>query len=247
MYGSHLCFPAQQAQSSAWLSYPLFQPKNSPICFAADHSSIVATFLSFALGLHCFVRGNWELKQLLSLEGDSRCLMGTEDFYLCMQILYHVVFTCTKYTHTRLYNKYLRELKKKAELRSLQERGRDLQIEDDTVRWGGITHLHNFHCLLETAPVSGHTVGERFPVQEQHSQSHTFPYLKLQMSLPAHATVDESSWSNSESTSTSCNLFLIPHLHVLHFINNNEPNTLALHIPANISAKGYAKKRVQKS
>ena len=58
---------------------------------------------------------------------------------------------------------------------------------------------------------------------------------------------DESSWSNTESTSTSCNLLLIPHLHVLCLINSNEPNTLALHVPANLSAKRYAKKRVQKS
>lgn len=156
----------------------------------------------------------------------------------------HVLNT---HTHIFIISIYGNNNKKKAELRSLQERGRGFQTEDDIVRWGGITRLHNFHCLLETASVSGHTVSERFPIQEQHLQSQAFPCLKLQTTLPTHSTIDESSRSNTESTSTLRNLLLIPHLHILHFINSNEPNTLTLHIPANISAKGYGKKKVQKS
>lgn len=94
-----------------------------------------------------FVGGNRELQQLLSLEGDSSGLVGTADFYSCKQISDRVEFTCTTYTHTFMARIYGNKKRKKTELRSLQERGRDFQTEVGTVRWGGITRLHNFHCL----------------------------------------------------------------------------------------------------
>lgn len=72
--------------------------------------------------------------------------MATKDFYLCAQLSLHPALTSSKSTNNSKVSIY-KEQKTKAELGSLQGRGRGSQGEDGTVRWGGITRPRCFQCL----------------------------------------------------------------------------------------------------